>query len=52
MLPSPEEQQKIDMLAKEVMQELRRVTLRNLRVDMVRTILFTIFAALFLWLIS
>jgi len=54
-LPSPEEQQKIDALAQEVMTELRRVSNRVLRIEIVRSTGMTVAiigVLVFLWWVS
>jgi hypothetical protein len=42
MMPSPEEQKKIDDLANEVLKELRRVTVRNFWIETIRSIATTL----------
>ena len=54
-LPSPEEQEKIDAMAQEVMTELRRVSNRVLRIEMVKSTATTVAiigVLVFIWWVS
>lgn len=47
-----DDQKKINELAKEVMTELRRVTVRNFWIETARTVVVGVFLAIYIWWIS